>query len=105
MSSPTPLLVTALQIVSTLFFLVVVSKFAKVKIDRLSFAVLLGLSIFLGYFLFWVVEVLVVCLVIAFLARCLTRRSKQSKKPLFVPPELEEFRRLQDERGWRKRSD
>lgn len=97
MSGLTPVLVTVLKTVGTLFFLIVIMKLAKVEIDRSSFTVLFGLSMFLGYFLFWFVEMLVISLVASLLLNFTLKHRKKSEKSRFVPPELEELRRLQDE--------
>jgi predicted branched-subunit amino acid permease len=91
----TPFLQVAFQIVSTYLFLVILMKTAKIELDRLSLVAAFGLSIFMGYFLFFFVEVLVVSFVVGTIIRMMYRRRKASRR--HVPPDLEEQRRSQDE--------
>jgi len=95
MSVYTPFLQVAFQIVSTYLFLVILMKTAKIELDRLSLVAAFGLSIFLGYFLFWFVEVLVVSFGAGIRIRMMYRRRKAGRR--HVPPDLEEQRRSQDE--------
>jgi hypothetical protein len=95
MSALTPVLLTALQIVSTLFFLVAVMKIAKFELDRLSFAIMLGLSIFLGYFLFWFVELLIATFAVGLILRMILKHKESEQK--YVPPDFEEFRRMEED--------
>lgn len=95
MSAYTPFLRIAFQIVSTYLFMIILLKTARIKPDRLSLVAALGLSIFLGYFLFWFVEAMVASFVAGIILRMIYRRKKASRR--HVPPDLEEHRRSQDE--------
>lgn len=95
MSVYTPLLQLAFQIISTYLFFMMLMKAARIELDRLSLVAALGLSIFLGYFLFWFVEALVASFVATITLKMICRRRKASQR--HVPPDLEEHRRLQDE--------
>ena len=95
MSVYTPLLRIAFQIVSTYLFMVILMKAARIQPDRLSLVAALGLSIFLGYFLFWFVEALVASFVAGIILKMIYKRRKANRR--HVPPDLEEHRRLQDE--------
>ena len=95
MSAYTPLLQVTFQIVSTYLFMVILMKAARIEPDKLSLVAALGLSIFLGYILFWFVEALVASFVATIILRMVYRRRKASRR--HVPPDLEEHRRLEDE--------
>jgi len=95
MSAYTPFLQVAFQIASTYLFIVLLMKAARIDLDKLSLVAALGLSIFLGCFLFWFVEALVASFVATIILRMICRRRKASRR--HVPPDLEEHRRLQDE--------
>lgn len=95
MSIYTPYLQVTFQIVSTYLFLIILMKAAKIESDRLSLVAALGLSIFLGYFLFWFVEALVVSFVAGIILNAIFKRRKTNRR--HVSPDLEEYRRPQDE--------
>lgn len=95
MSVYTSFLRIAFQIVNTYLFLVILMKAARIEPDRFSLVAALGLSIFLGYFLFWFVEALVASFVADIILRMIYRRRKASRR--HVPPDLEEHRRTEDE--------
>lgn len=92
-----PVLITLLQLVATLFVLTAIAKVLRAEFDRTSMAILVGLSVFLGYFLFWLVEAIAAGFVLLLLLK-LAQRSREPKPGPFVPPEFDEDRRLQDER-------
>lgn len=95
MSEYTPLLQVIFQIVSTYLFMIVLMRAAKAKLDRLTLIASLGLSIFLGYFLFWFVEVMVACLASGIILHLIHKKRRAGRK--HVPPDLEEDRRPQNE--------
>ena len=95
MSVYTPFLRITFQIVSTYLFIVILMKVARIEQDRFSLAAGLGLSIFLGYFLFWFVEVLVASFVAGLILKIVYKRRKDGQR--HVPPDLEGYRRLEDE--------
>lgn len=95
MSVYTPFLQIAFQVVSTFLFMVILMKVARIEPDRLSLVAALGFSVFLGYFLFWFVEALVASFVASIILMMVYRRRKASRR--HVPPDLEEYRRTQDE--------
>ena len=95
MSVSTPFLEATFQIVSTYTFLIILMKAAKVKPDRVSLVAALGLSIFLGYFLFWLVKALVAIFVATIILRRVYKRRKAGR--LHVPPDQEANRRSQGE--------
>jgi len=92
-----PVLVVAFQIAATMFLLVAIAKTLRAEFDRTSIVILAGLSIFLSFFLFWLVEAIAAVSVFALLFK-LWQRSKEPKPGPFIPPELDEDRALQDER-------
>jgi len=75
--------------------MIVLMRAAKAKLDRLSLVASLGLSIFLGYSLFWLVEVMVACFVSGILVHVVCKKRRAGRK--HVPPDLEENRRPQNE--------
>jgi hypothetical protein len=70
-------------------------KAMKIRLDRVSLLAAAGLSIFLGYFLFWFVEALVATFLVCILVRSVRRRKITHRR--HVPPDIKEDRRTQDE--------
>jgi len=97
----TPFLTLALKIISTLFLLVSIAKLSGADIDRLLFFVFLGLSVFFGYYMFYVSQALAVGFVLLIIYR-LFEIGKKPRNGRFVPPEFDELRRLEDEREWER---
>lgn len=92
-----PVLVVAFQLAATMFVLTAIAKVLRAEFDKTSMAILVGLSVFLGYFLFWIVEAITAGFVLLLLLK-LAQRSREPKQGPFVPPEFDEDRGLQDER-------
>lgn len=93
-----PILITALELAATMFVLTAIAKVLRAEFDRTSIVILVGLSVFLGFFLFWLVEAITVGFVLLLLLKMI-QRSREPEPGPFVPPEYDENRGLQDERG------
>ena len=93
----TPLLMIALKAVSTLFLLTSIAKLLGADVVRLLFVIFMGLSLFFGYYMFYVTQALAVGFVLLIIYR-LYDSGKKPKSDRFVPPEFEGIRRIDDER-------
>jgi len=93
-----PVLIVLFQLAATMFILTAIAKVLRAEFDRTSMVILVGLSVFLGYFLFWLVEAIAAGFALLLIFR-LAQKSKEPPTGTFVPPEFDEDRRLQDERG------
>lgn len=92
-----PVLITFLQLAATLFVLTAIAKVLRAEFDKTSMAILIGLSVFLGYFLFWMVEAITAGFVLLLLLK-MVQKSREPEPGPFIPPEFDEDRGLQDER-------
>jgi len=92
-----PVLVTVLQLAATMFVLTAIAKVLRAEFDRISIVILAGLSVFLGFFLFWLVEAIAAGFVLLLLLK-MVQKSREPEPGPFVPPEFDEDRGLQDER-------
>jgi hypothetical protein len=92
-----PVLITFLQLAATMFVLTAIAKVLRAEFDRISIVILAGLSVFLGFFLFWLVEAIAAGFVLLLLLK-MVQKSREPEPGPFVPPEFDEDRGLQDER-------